>query len=98
MADGVALVRVEEESHSLGAQVAIAVLSTRGGVDLWLGVEVAHPLDVDDYQLMARPLKGEVGEGLGRHPLGSVSVVDKSGVGIVLDVFSVDVMLNVEQW
>ena len=75
-----------------------AVLCARERVDLRVGVEVAHSLDVNDDQLVAGSLKGEVGEGLGRHPLRSVTVIDETGVGIVLDVFSVDVMFNVEEW
>ena len=85
-------------SHALSAEIAIAILFSCCCVDLWVGVEVANSLDVDDDQLVAGSLKGEVGESLGRHPLRSVTVVDETGVGIVLDVFSVDVMLNVEEW
>lgn len=33
-------------------------------MDLWVGVEVTHTLDVHHDQLMARTLKGEVAEGL----------------------------------
>ena len=75
--------RVEEERHALGAEVAVSVLLTRGCVDLGVCVEVAHTLkhkldiklqwwysnvghlDIDHHELVSRPLKGEVTEGLG---------------------------------
>lgn len=45
-------------------QVAISKVRALLSVDLWVGVEVAHTLDVHHNQLMAGTLKCEVAEGL----------------------------------
>lgn len=45
-------------------QVPVTEVGALLRVDLWVGVEVAHPLDVHHDQLVSRPLEGEVTEGL----------------------------------
>lgn len=50
--------------HGFRTQVPIAEVSALLRVDLRVGVEVAHPLDVHHDQLVSRPLEGEVTEGL----------------------------------
>lgn len=52
MADFVADVGVEEECHSLGPQIAVPVFLARSGVDLRVGVQVLHALNVHHNQLV----------------------------------------------
>ena len=86
---------MEEQRHPLGAKVAVAILGPVGGVDLGIGVQVTHALDVDDDELVAGAFEREVAEGvrgLPGHP-----VLDEARVAVVLDVFAVDVVLDVKQ-
>lgn len=66
MTDLVADVRVKEQSHAAGAQIAVAVLITLSRVDLWVRVEIAHPLDIDNDDLVARSFEREVTERLSK--------------------------------
>lgn len=58
------MVSVETGWLSPPTQVAVSEVGALLRVDLRVGVEVAHTLDVHHNQLMARTLKREVAEGL----------------------------------
>ena len=60
----------------------------------YLGIcpQVAHALHVDHDHVVARPLKCEVAEGLGRE---ATRLVDKTRVGVVLDVVPLNKVLQV---
>lgn len=50
--------------HRVRTQVPVTEVGALLRVDLRVGVEVAHPLDVHHDQLVSRALEGEVTEGL----------------------------------
>lgn len=64
LANAVADMRVEEEGHASGAQVAISVPLPVGRVNLRVSPKVTDPLNVHYNQLVARALKGKVAERL----------------------------------
>ena len=53
---------VEEESHSLRAEVAVPVLLPGCGVDLGVSVKISHTLHIHHNQLVTRSLKSEMAE------------------------------------
>jgi len=57
-------VGVKEQSHASDTKVTITVARTVGGMNLWIGPEISHTLNVDYDQLMTRTLKCEMTERL----------------------------------
>ena len=53
---------MEEQSHATRAEVAVAVDVTGGRVYLRIRPQVTDALNVDHYQLVARPLEREMTE------------------------------------
>lgn len=66
MTDVVTYMGVEEESHALGAQIAISILCTINAVNLGVCVQIPYPLDVHHDQGVTRSFKREVTQGLER--------------------------------
>jgi len=66
LANWIADMRVEEESHASRAKIAVSVADTVCSVDLWICIQVSNTLDVYDDHLMTRTLKREMAERLKR--------------------------------
>jgi len=64
LADPVALVRLEKFVHSSHPEIAFPEVGAICGVDLRVGIEITHTLDITDQHGMVRGLVGEVREGL----------------------------------
>ena len=93
LAHFVAHVAGEEQREAFDAQISVAVVGAKRRVYLWVGVEIAHALYVDDNELVVGRLECEVAESVRR--VAHVGVLDKARVGIVLDVGAVDKVLQV---
>lgn len=64
VADVITDMGVEEQGHALGPKVSVPVFTRPHRVDLWVSVQIPHPLDVHNNQVVSRSLKGEVTESL----------------------------------
>lgn len=64
VADVITDMGVEEQGHALGPKVSVPVFTRPHGVDLGVSVQIPHPLDVHNNQVVSRSLKGEVTESL----------------------------------
>mmetsp|Transcript_22701 Transcript_22701/g.40784 ORF Transcript_22701/g.40784 Transcript_22701/m.40784 type:complete len:389 (+) Transcript_22701:1078-2244(+) len=69
MADGIADVGLKEPLDALPSAIAGTKVLARGCVYLWVRVDIANALDVNDQQVVAGVLVREVGEGLGGVPV-----------------------------
>lgn len=64
VADRIAPVATEEQSHSTQAEITVPVIQTIGCVNLGIGIKIAHPLNIDDDDPMTGSLKREMTERL----------------------------------
>lgn len=64
VADVITDMGVEEQGHAFGPKVSVPVFTRPHGVDLGVSVQIPHPLDVHNNQVVSRSLKGEVTESL----------------------------------
>lgn len=64
VADVITDMGVEKQGHPFGPKVSVPVFTRPNRVDLWVSVQIPHPLDVHNNQVVSRSLKGEVTESL----------------------------------
>lgn len=53
VADVITDMGVEEQGHAFGPKVSVSVFTRPHGVDLWVSVQIPHPLDVHYNQVVS---------------------------------------------
>ena len=78
--------RVEKQGHSFYSKVSVSVLGSFRSVNLRIGIQVSHPLNVHHNKFMSASFKREVRKGL--RSLSNQAIIHEARIRVVFYVFT----------